>query len=105
MKVDRWYSERVNLPAGLQVVIFIPDHVGKTSDARKVLPKEYSIQDVVFNIGRVAWLVNALNTNSLHNLHFGVQDRLHQPQRAARLQAPRADDRGSGSAPAPARVT
>jgi homoserine kinase len=81
MKVDRWYSERVNLPAGLQVVIFIPDHVGKTSDARKVLPKEYSIQDVVFNIGRVAWLVNALNTNSLHNLHFGVQDRLHQPQR------------------------
>lgn len=81
MKVDRWYSERVNLPAGLQVVIFIPDHVGKTSDARRVLPKTYTIQDVVFNIGRVAWLVNALNTNSLHNLHFGVQDRLHQPQR------------------------
>lgn len=81
MKVDRWYSERVNLPAGLQVVIFIPDHVGKTSDARKVLPKNYNITDVVFNIGRVAWLVNALNNNSLHNLRFGVQDRLHQPQR------------------------
>ena len=62
-------------------MIFIPDHVGKTSDARRVLPKNYTIQDVVFNIGRVAWLVNALNTNSLHNLHFGVQDRLHQPQR------------------------
>ena len=32
-------------------------------------------------IAPVAWLVNALNNNSLHNLRFGVQDRLHQPQR------------------------
>ena len=62
-------------------MIFIPDFVGKTSAARKVLPEKYSIQDAVHNIGRVAWLVNALNTNSLHNLRFGVRDRLHQPQR------------------------
>jgi homoserine kinase len=54
----RWWTERVNLPAGLQIVIFIPDFVGKTSDARRVLPQDYKIADVVYNIGRVAWLVS-----------------------------------------------
>lgn len=81
----RWWTERINLPAGLQVVIFIPDFVGKTSDARLALPGSYSIKDVVFNIGRIAWLVNALATNNLHNLRFGTQDRLHQPQRGAKV--------------------
>ncbi len=38
-------------------------------------------KDCVFNIGRVAWLVNALSTSNLDNLRFGVEDALHQPQR------------------------
>ena len=38
-------------------------------------------KDVVFNIGRVAWLVNALCTSNLDNLRYGVEDVLHQPQR------------------------
>jgi len=79
----RWWTERVNLPAGLQIVIFIPDFVGKTSDARRVLPKDYKVADVVYNIGRIAWLVNALATNNLNQLKFGVQDSMHQPQRGS----------------------
>mmetsp|Transcript_36948 Transcript_36948/g.63807 ORF Transcript_36948/g.63807 Transcript_36948/m.63807 type:complete len:438 (+) Transcript_36948:86-1399(+) len=82
---QRWRSERVNMPAGLQVVVFIPNTIGKTSDARKALPKEYSIKDCVYNIGRIAWLVNALATNHLDNLKFGVQDKLHQPQRGEKV--------------------
>ena len=34
---ERWTSERVNTPQGIQLVLFIPDFIGKTSDARAVL--------------------------------------------------------------------
>ena len=78
---ERWTSERVNTPPGIQLVLFIPDFIGKTSDARAVLEAKVDRKDAVFNIGRVAWLVNALSTSNLDNLHLGVEDALHQPQR------------------------
>ena len=64
----RWTTERVNLPPGLQCVCFIPDVIGKTSTARAALPEFISRKEAVFNIGRVAWLVNALATSNLDNL-------------------------------------
>lgn len=77
----RWMTERVNIPPGLQCVCFIPDAIGKTSTARGVLPETISRKEAVFNIGRVAWLINALATNNIDQLRYGVQDALHQPQR------------------------
>ena len=79
----RWMTERVNLPPGLQCVCFIPDSIGKTSTARGVLPDSVSRKEAVFNIGRVAWLINALATSNIDQLRYGVQDALHQPQRGA----------------------
>jgi homoserine kinase len=79
----RWMTERVNIPPGLQCVCFIPDFIGKTSTARGVLSDTISRQEAVFNIGRVAWLINALASNNIDQLRYGVQDALHQPQRAA----------------------
>ena len=79
---SRWRSERVTLPAGMQVVVFIPETIGKTSDARAVLSESVSREDAVFNVSRVAWLVNAFNMQRFDNLKFGAQDRLHQPHRA-----------------------
>lgn len=79
---ERWMTERVNVPPGIQCVCFIPDTIGKTSTARNVLSDTISRKEAVFNIGRVAWLINALNGNNIDNLKYGVQDALHQPQRA-----------------------
>jgi homoserine kinase len=79
----RWMTERVNIPQGLQCVCFIPETVGKTSTARGVLADTVSRKEAVFNIGRVAWLINALATNNIDQLRYGVEDALHQPQRAA----------------------
>ena len=81
----QWYTERVNVPAGLQCVCFIPNNIGKTSTARGVLPEKISRKDAIFNIGRIAWLINALNNNNLDALKIGTQDALHQPQRAAAI--------------------
>ena len=81
----RWETERVPCPPGLQLVMFIPDFIGKTSDARNVLPSTISRQDCAFNISRVAFLVHALCVGNLDNLKWGAQDRLHQPQRGNKL--------------------
>lgn len=35
------------------------------------------------NTGRVAWLINALASNNIDQLKYGVEDALHQPQRGA----------------------
>lgn len=81
----RWMTERVPCPSGLQMVMFIPDFVGKTSDARGVLQPTVTREEAAFNIGRASFLVHALCTNNLDNLKFGVQDKMHQPQRGKKL--------------------
>ena len=79
----RWMTERVNMPPGLQCVCFIPNTIGKTSTARGVLSDTITRKEAVFNIGRVAWLINALASNNIDQLRYGVEDALHQPQRGA----------------------
>jgi len=81
----RWVTERAPTPPGLQLVTFIPDFIGKTSDARNVLEPMVSRQDAAHNIGRVAFLVLALCQGNLDNLSSGAEDRMHQPQRAKHL--------------------
>ena len=46
-----------------------------------MLPTEISMQDAVFNMGRVGLLGNALATGNLDHLAIATQDRLHQPPR------------------------
>jgi len=64
-------------------VIFIPAFTGKTADLRRVVPKMVPMSDCVFNMGRLAWLLNGLLTNNIGALQDGFDDRLHQNQRAA----------------------
>jgi homoserine kinase len=75
----------VNTPQGLQCVCFIPDTIGKTSTARGVLSDTITRKEAVYNISRVAWLINALATNNIDQLRYGVQDALHQPQRGSQV--------------------
>ncbi len=81
----RWYSSHVNMPPGLQCVLFIPDATSETAAARAILPDAYSRADCVFNIGRAALIANALSSGRLDELRFAMEDRLHQPYRAATL--------------------
>ena len=51
-----------------QAVVFIPEDIGPTSKARAILKAEISRKDAVFNVSRVAWLVNALSSGNVDNL-------------------------------------
>merc|ERR1719440_786139 len=77
----RWMTQRVALPHGLIFVMFIPASVGKTEELRKVVPKQVKLQDAIHNMGRIAWLINALLTGKTNYLREGFEDRLHQKQR------------------------
>jgi homoserine kinase len=78
---DRLVTSSVSVPDELRAVVFVPEVPMPTIEARSVLPTEISVQDAVFNMGRVGLLVNALATGDLTHLAIGTQDRLHQPPR------------------------
>ena len=48
-----------------------------------MLSDTISREEAVFNIGRIAFLINALASNNIDNLRWGAEDALHQPQRGA----------------------
>lgn len=78
----QWITQRVNIPDGLQCVLFIPDEEMSTTEARAALPPHLSYDDAVFNISRAAMLVNCFATGQFEPLRYAMEDRLHQPQRS-----------------------
>lgn len=75
-------SETISIPAEITAVIFIPEKPMVTEEGRAILSKKISRDAAVYNLGRVAILVNSLSSGSLDNLKIATQDKLHQPDRA-----------------------
>ncbi len=73
---------RLPVPSGLRAVAVIPEFHLATAKARQALPPAVPRADAVFNVGRVALLLAALETDRLDLLREATQDRLHQPYRA-----------------------
>jgi homoserine kinase len=78
---DTVISDTVPIAADLTAIVFVPDLLMSTKDARNVLPEEVTREDAVYNLGRVALLVNSLSSGRFDNLRIATQDRLHQPAR------------------------
>jgi len=78
-----WLSSRINLPQGLQCVLFVPNFHAPTKEARAVLPNNYTKEEVVKNLGAIATLVHSLNSKRFDKLKWGVRDTMHQPQRSS----------------------
>lgn len=74
---------RMEPPAGMDVLVAIPDFELSTKKARHVLPEQISMQDAVFNVTHSSLLTAALASGRLDLLSFAMRDRLHQPYRAA----------------------
>ena len=77
----RFVTSSVRVPERVRAVLFVPDSPMPTSESRSLLPTRAPMDDVVFNLGRVGLLVNALATDDLDLLRVATQDRLHQPHR------------------------
>lgn len=97
---DEVEAIRFDVPRGLRAVIFIPDLRLATAEMRKVLPARVPRADAVANLGRVAIGVAGMATGRVDVLRFLMEDRLHEPYRAAVYpQLPRmvADARAAGA--------
>jgi homoserine kinase len=73
-------ARRVDVPC-LSVAVVVPAIDLPTRASRAALPVQVAIRDAVFNIGRVALVVEALRSGDLGLLGQVMDDRLHQPYR------------------------
>lgn len=72
---------RVPWPDSLRFLVLTPELALSTDDARRVLPKRVTREDAVFNLQRVALLLEVLRSRNFSLLREAMQDRLHQPFR------------------------
>ena len=78
---------KTRFPEALKAIIFTPSFPMDTVTGRKLLPAEYSRDDVTFNTGRVALFLTALQTGRYELIGEAMKDRLHQPYRQALFPA------------------
>ncbi|MBB5235870.1 homoserine kinase [Deinococcus budaensis] len=74
---------RLAPPPHLGVTVLVPDFELATSRARAALPESYSRADAVHALSHTGLLVGALAQGQLELLRGAMNDRLHQPWRAA----------------------
>ena len=77
------HAVRLELHPHFAVAVVVPDFVLPTVEARRVLPDTYSRADTIFNVQRSALLITALATGTTGAFPTALEDRLHQPYRAA----------------------
>jgi len=74
---------RLNMPARFGIGVVVPDFTLATSQARAVLPDCYPRAEAIFNVQRAALLMAALATGTTSVFPAALEDRFHQPYRAA----------------------
>jgi homoserine kinase len=79
----RVHVARVAPPAEWRVIVVLPAEPLATSQARAMLPANYSRADVVANIPSVSLLGLAFAQAKGELLRIAMQDRIHQPYRAS----------------------
>lgn len=70
-------ARRVELHACWRVAVAVPAFPLPTEEARKAMPSRYDLEDVVYNLSRLALLLPGLS----QGLELDLGDRLHQPFR------------------------
>lgn len=74
---------RATWPESLAIVVATPEQHLATKASRAVLPEMISRADAIFNVQRVAFLLEALRLADFTLLREALDNRLHQPYRAA----------------------
>ncbi|MCR4944782.1 MAG: homoserine kinase [Clostridium sp.] len=79
---NKVYYEKIKVHDGLKFMPIIPDFRLSTSDAREVLPKEISLKDGVYNVGRASLLVAAMAHGNFDLLKFACKECFHEKYRS-----------------------
>lgn len=82
-ETNRYRALQPEIHSCWQLAVAIPNFSLHTAQARAVLPQQLSRGDGIFNMGRLAFLLQGLQTGDSDFLKLGCQDRWHQHQRAS----------------------
>jgi homoserine kinase len=74
---------RFDPPTGLEALAVVPEQPVRTRAARDALPAQVPLADAVFNVAHASLLTLGLATGDWDLLARGLEDRLHQRQRAS----------------------
>ena len=82
-----------------ELVVVLPAFEFPTVQARQLLPATVPLSDAVFNVSRLALLINTLQKGNWDELRVAIRDKLHQPTRiplipGAKLAIARAERAG-----------
>jgi len=74
---------KCTFPQDIRLIFAVPDRHISTAQARRILPKRYARQDVIYNLQRVSLIFDAVRSRDYELLAHVLRDRLHQDYRAA----------------------
>src|ERR1700691_1744054 len=74
---------RFDPPTGLEALAVVPGTAVRTRAARAALPEQVAMEDAVFNVAHASMLTLGLAKGDWDLLARGLDDRLHQRQRAS----------------------
>jgi len=72
---------KINIFHKFKVVIALPEIKVSTEKAREILPQNFSLEDIVFNLSRMGALIYSLTKGKWEYLSLATEDKLHQPYR------------------------
>jgi homoserine kinase len=75
------FAVKLDWPASLRFVVLTPEYALSTTQAREALPEFISREDAVFNLQRIALLLQAVQSGNHSLLREALHDRIHQPYR------------------------
>lgn len=74
--------DKVAVKDGIKFVSMIPDFRLSTEEARKVLPKELTIKEGVYNVSRAALMVSCFSSGKYELIKYACKDAFHQNYRS-----------------------
>jgi homoserine kinase len=83
---NKWMICEIPWHTSVIPVVAIPNFELSTAEARRVLPKEYSRADAIFNMAHLGLLLRGLETGQGDWLRAALHDRIHQPYRQTLIQ-------------------
>lgn len=69
----------------IHLVACIPEYSLSTEEMRKILPSEYSREDVIFNLSRIAYLMGSICRQDREGFFAALDDAIHQPFRGQKI--------------------
>lgn len=78
---NRVYSLKKELPQSIKAIMVIPDKSMSTSYSRSKLPKNFTMQNTVYNISRASLLSSAFFSENWEMLRVASKDCIHQDRR------------------------